>query len=66
MKAQRRPIPFSIAATAATVALVGFVGYAAMVGHDSANQPREVSPSAHHMASLGEISALLKKGQSER
>jgi hypothetical protein len=61
----RSSIPFSLTASVATLALVGLVGYAALVGHEQASQPRAAAPQGHHMASLGEISALLKKSQGD-
>jgi len=67
MKAHRRAVSFSVTATIATAALVGFVGVAAWVGHNQANGAREEAKSGHHMASLAEIQAIMKKAQeSER
>ena len=58
-----KSVPFSVTATFATVALVAAIGYAALVGHDHAAQGHDESKPGHHMASLSEIQAFMKKAQ---
>lgn len=55
----------SLIASVATLVLVVLVVVAAAIGRQQASASRDEAKPAHHMASLGEVSALLKRSQSE-
>lgn len=50
----------------ATIALVVVIAIAAVLGRQQASEGRDEARPAHHMASLGEINALLHKAQGEQ
>ncbi len=55
--------PSNLAAAAATVVFVAVIGWVAFAGHQQASAARETSKPSHHMASLSQIQAFMKKAQ---
>jgi hypothetical protein len=65
MKRTRHPDGFDLKAVAATVAFAAVIAGAAFLGHQQAVAPSDGVKPAHHMASLAEIQAVLKKAQAD-
>ncbi len=64
MKGTRHPDGFDAKAVVATVLFTATIAAAAFFGHQQAGERSAAAP-AHHMASLAEIQAALKKAQSD-